>query len=73
MKCTFILHINCRLLKYKVLPSDNVSLDNYTKENKMLKILGVEYISYHRCPSDCIISKDEYENEEISLKCGHDR
>jgi hypothetical protein len=26
----------------------------------MLKILGVEYISYHACPNDCILYRGEY-------------
>jgi hypothetical protein len=39
----------------------------------MLKILGVEYISYHACLNDYILYRGEYENKEICLKCGHDR
>jgi hypothetical protein len=39
----------------------------------MLKILGVEYISYHACLNDCILYRGEYADKEICLKCGHDR
>jgi hypothetical protein len=38
---------NCRLLKDKVLPSDNVLLGNCKEAKQLLKKLGVEYISYH--------------------------
>jgi hypothetical protein len=38
----------------------------------MLKILVVEYISYHACPTDCILYRGEYANKEICPKCGHD-
>ena len=39
----------------------------------MLKMLGVEYISYHACVNDCILYKDAYTNKERCPKCGHDR
>jgi hypothetical protein len=39
----------------------------------MLKILGVDYISYHSCMNDCILYRREYVDKEICLKCGHDR
>ena len=38
----------------------------------MLKMLGVEYISYHVCPNDCILYRCEYADKEICPKCGHD-
>ena len=64
---------NYKLFKDKVLPSDNVLLDSYEEANKLLKMLGVEYISYHACPNDCILYIGEYEDIEICTKCGHDR
>jgi hypothetical protein len=39
----------------------------------MLKILGVEYISYHSCLNDCILYRGEYVDKNICLKCGHDK
>ena len=36
-------------------------------------MLGVEYISYHACPNDCILHRGEYAYKEICPKCGHDR
>jgi hypothetical protein len=39
----------------------------------MLKIVGVEYISYHVCSNDCIIYRGEYAYKEICLKCGHEK
>ena len=39
----------------------------------MLKMLGVEYISYHVCPNDCIIYRGEYAAKDICPKCGHGR
>jgi hypothetical protein len=50
--------MNCRILKDKVLPSDNVLSNSCTKAKKMLKMLGVEYMSYHECVNDCILAKD---------------
>ena len=38
----------------------------------MLKMLGVEYISYHECTNDFIVYIGEYEAKEICPKCGHD-
>ena len=38
---------NYRLFKNKVLPSDNVFPDSCEEAKKLLKMLGVEYISYH--------------------------
>jgi hypothetical protein len=39
----------------------------------MMKMLGVEYISYHTCPNDCILYRNKYADKEICLECGHDR
>ena len=64
---------NYRLLKDKVLPSDNVLPDSYEEAKKLLKMLGVEYISYHACPDDYILYRGEYADKEIGPKCGHDR
>ena len=51
----FSMITNYRLFKDKVLPSDNVLPDSCEEAKKLLKMLGVEYISYHACPNDCII------------------
>ena len=64
---------NYRLFKDKVLPIDNVLPSSFEEAKKLLKILGVEYISYHACPNDCIIYRVEYAKKETCLKCGHDR
>ena len=64
---------NYRLFKDKVLPSDNVLPGSYKEAKKLLKMLGVEYISYHACPNDCILYRGEYEDKEIFLKCGHEK
>ena len=61
------------ILKDKALPSDNFFLSSCEEAKKLLKMLGVEYISYHACPNDCIIYRGEYADKEICLKCGHDR
>ena len=71
--CTFLFPINYRLLKDKVISNDNVLLESCEEENEMLKILGFKYISYHMCPNDCILYRDEYVDKEICPKCGHDR
>jgi rRNA maturation endonuclease Nob1 len=39
----------------------------------MLKMVGVEYISYHTSLSGCILYINEYANKEICPKCGHDK
>jgi hypothetical protein len=39
----------------------------------MLNMLGVEYISYHACPNDCLLYIDEYAEKEICPICGNDR
>ena len=64
---------NYRVFKYKVLLSDNVLPGSCEETKKLLKMLGVEYISYHACPNDCILYRGEYVDKEICLKCGHDR
>ena len=46
---------NYRLFKDKVLLSDNVLPGSYEEAKKLLKLLGVEYISYHACPNYCIL------------------
>ena len=56
---------NCRLFKDNVLPSDNAFPDNCKEAKQMLKMLGVEYISYHVCPNDCILYRGEYADKEI--------
>ena len=62
---------NCKLLKYKVLLSDNVFPDSYEYAKKMLKRLGVEYISYHACLIDYIIYRGEYMDKVICIQCRH--
>ena len=47
--------------------------DSHVEANKMLKMLGVEYISYYACSNDCILYRNEYADREISIECGHDR
>ena len=61
------------LFKYKVLPSDYVLPGNCEEANKLLKMLGVEYMSYHAYPNDCILYRGEYAYKEVCPKCGHDR
>ena len=68
----FSIITNYRLFKDKVLSSDNVLPDSYEEANKLLKMLGVEYISYHAGQNDCILYRGEYAEKEICLKCGHD-
>ena len=55
------------------LSSDNIFPGSCKEEKKMLKMLGVEYISYHACPNECTLYREEYAHKEICLKCGHDR
>ena len=64
---------NYRLFKDKVLPSDNVLPGSCEEAKKLLKMLGVEYISYHACPNDCILYRGEYADKYMRPKCGHDR
>ena len=73
LHCTFIFPANYRLLKDKVFSSDNGFPNSVPKAKKMLKRLGVEYISCHACLNDCILYKDAYVNKERCPKCGHDR
>ena len=46
---------NYRLFKDKVLQSDNVLPGSCEEAKKLLKMLCVEYISYHACSSDFIL------------------
>ena len=48
------------IFKDKVLPSDNVFPGSCEEEKKLLKMLGVEYISYHACLNDSILYRGEY-------------
>ena len=57
---------NYSLFKDKVLPSDNVLPGSCEEEKKLLKMLGVEYISYHAIPNYCIIYRGEYEDRDMS-------
>jgi len=51
----------------------NIFSGSYEEVNKLFKMLGVEYISYHACLNDCILYKGEYVDKEIYPKCGHDK
>ena len=64
---------NYRLFKDNILLIDNVFPGSYKEAKKLLKMLGVEYISYHACPNDCILYRGEYADKEMCPKCGHDR
>ena len=70
---TFVFPTNYMLFKDKVLPNDNVFPVSCKEAKEMLKILGVEYISYHVCPNDCILYRGEYADNEICPKCGNGR
>ena len=69
----FSMITNYRLFKDKVLSSDNVLPGSCKEVKKLLKMLGVEHISYHACPNDCILYRGEYADKEMCPKCGHDR
>ena len=64
---------NYNLFKDKVLPSANVFPGSCEEAKKLLKMLGVECISYHACPNDCTLYRGEYADKEMCLKCGHER
>ena len=70
---TFIFPTNCRLFKDKVLPGDNLFPGSCKEAKKMLKIMGVGYISYHAYTNYCILYRGEYANKEICPKCEHGR
>ena len=53
------------LFKDNVLTNDNIFPNNYEEANKMLKMLGVEYISYHACSNDYIPYRGDYVDKEI--------
>jgi hypothetical protein len=60
LPCTFIFPTNCRIFKDKALPSDNVFPGSYKEAKQLLKMLGVEYISYHACLNECILYRGKY-------------
>ena len=60
----FSMITNYRLFKDKFRPSDNVLLGSCEEAKKLLKMLGVEYISYHSCPNDCILYRGENVDKE---------
>jgi len=72
LHCKIIFPSNCKLWKYKFLLNDNVLSDSCEEENQLLKMLGVEYISYHACMNDYVLYRGEYVDKEICMKCGHD-
>ena len=49
------------------IPTDSIAMKHIedTWPKKLLKMLGVEYISYHACPNDCIIYRGEYAEKYI--------
>ena len=63
---------NYKLFQNKVLPSNNGLPNNCKEAKKILKMLGVEYISYHACLNYCILYRYAYEDKERCPKCGHD-
>ena len=69
----FSMITNDRLFKDKFLPSDNLLPGICEEAKKLLKMLGVKYISYHACPNDCILYKGEYVDKDMCSKCQHDR
>ena len=69
----FSIITNNMLFKYNFLPSDNIFPSSCEEAKKLLKMLCVEYISYHARPNDFILYRGEYVDREICLKCGHDR
>ena len=71
--CTFIAPSNYKLLKDKVLLGDNDFPNNFPEAEKMIKRFGVEYISYHACPNDCILNRDADVEKERCLEWWHDR
>ena len=68
---TFTFPTNYRLFKYKVLSNDNLFLESFLEGNQMLKMLDVEYISYHVYLNDCILYIGEYADKEICPKYEH--
>jgi hypothetical protein len=67
------LPIDCRIFKDKVLPSDNVFHGSCEEAKQLLKMLGVEHISYHACLNGCILYRGEYADKDICLKYGNDK
>lgn len=61
------------IFKDKVLLSDNVLPGSCEEAKQWLKMLGVDYISYHACLNYCILYRGEHANKEICLKGGHGR
>ena len=61
------------LLKDKLLLGDNVLLGSCKEAKQMLKMLGVEHISYQAYTDDYILCIVEYEDRKVCLECGHDR
>ena len=53
--------------------NDNAFHGNCKEEKEILKMLGVEYISYHACPNNCILYRGEYADKEICPKCVRER
>ena len=73
LHCTIIFPTKCKLFKDNVLSSDNVLSGSCEEAKQLLKMLGVEYISYHACLNDYILYRDEDANKEMCPKCGRDR
>ena len=61
------------LFKDNVPMSDNAFPGSSKEAKQMLKMLDVEYISYHACPYDCILYIGEYADKEICPKYEHDK
>ena len=56
---------HCRLLKDKVLPMDNALLGSGEETKKMLRKIGVEYISYLSCLNGYILYRGELLDRDI--------
>lgn len=61
------------LLKHQILPVDNELPEDRNRAKNMLRSIGMDYNTYHACPNDCILYRQEYEDVVQCPQCATSR
>lgn len=56
-------------MKLHILPKDNEMPSDRARAKSILQSIGLDYISYHACPKDCILFRQEYEGLDTCPHC----
>lgn len=62
-----------RVMKHHLLPEKNEMPSDRARAKSILKSIGLDYISYHACPKDCVLFRGEYEEHVTCPVCSSSR